>query len=314
MKSTIALCLLAGAVCTVRAQTTPPAKTSSADSLLNAMSTTADNEPVIATFKASRLIFSQTTETVKKGNLNFVVIHRFGDIGGSAGGGKTLWGLDNSSDIFIGFEYGISDKLDLQFGRSKFEQLLELGLKYHFLQQTADDAMPFSATIIGKTGLKPYSVTTNVFKPYTNRLNYFTQLVIARKFSTNFSMQITPSYLRNNLPFPYLPDNEKNFFVLGGAFRLKVTKRSGIVVDYHHPFSSFRSSNNTTTNFYDPIGVGWEIETGGHVFTLNLSNSQAISEINYLADTESSWGKGQFRLGFTISRMFELSGRSKNKY
>ncbi|WP_345949569.1 DUF5777 family beta-barrel protein [Mucilaginibacter sp. PAMB04274] len=289
------------------------AQTPSTDSLMNALASSEKSEPVLATFKATRLILSETSETIKKNNLNFMVIHRFGDVAGTDGGGKTMWGLDNSSDILIGFEYGLTNNLDIDFFRSKYEQLLELGLKYNLLHQKTDNSMPFALTVVGRTALKPYSVATNVYDDYTNRLNYFVQAIIARKFSPRLSLQIAPSFLRNNLPFPYLAGNEQNIFSLSAAGRLKVTKRMGIVVDYAHPFSSFRKNNNSP-GFYDPLGVGIEIETGGHVFTLNLSNAQAISPINYLADTESNWSKGQYRIGFTISRVFSFNGKHKSTY
>lgn len=296
-----------------RAQDTSVVNDSGTDSLLNSLTDSSTSEPVMASFKSTRLVLSETAVTNKKNNFNFVVIHRFGDIAGNDGGGKTLWGFDNSSDIYIGFEFGLTNKLDIDFGRSKYEQLLELGLKYSVLQQTVDDAMPVAITLVGKTGLKPYEVSTNVFDDYTNRLNYFVQAIIARKFSSRLSLQVSPSFLRTNLPFPYLTGNEKNFFALSAAGRLKVTKRMGIVLDYAHPFSSFRNDNESP-KFYDPSGIALEIETGGHVFTMNFSNAQAISPINYLSDTESKWTKGQYRFGFTVTRIFDFNRKHKNTY
>lgn len=286
---------------------------SSADSLLSSLNGSNQPEPVIATFKSTRLILSQTPETNKKKNLNFIVIHRFGDVAGAEGGGKTLYGFDNSSDIYIGFEYGLTDNLDINFGRSKYEQLLDLGLKYNVLHQTSDNSMPVAVTLVATAGLKPYRVTTNVFNDYGNRFSYFYQAIIARKFSPKFSLEIAPAFLRDNLPFPYIAGNEKNIFALSAAGRLKVTKHMGIVLDYAHPFSSFRRNNNSL-KFYDPSGVGIEIETGGHVFTMNFSNAQAISTINYLSDTESNWAKGQYRFGFAISRVFDMNHKHKGTY
>ncbi|RFZ83259.1 hypothetical protein DYU05_14065 [Mucilaginibacter terrenus] len=300
----------------LRAQTTPATGKTSADSLLSSMEGTEKAEPVIATFKSTRLILGATTETVKKKNLNFLVIHRFGDIGGSQGGGKTLFGLDNSSDIYIGFEYGLTDNLDIDFGRSKFNQQVDLGLKYAILHQTSDNSMPFAVTLLGKAGVKAYNDNA-AFPTFEDRLAYVAQAIIARKFSSKFSLQVTPTFVRNNSPFPFLNGNENNFFAMGVAGRLKVTKRMGIVVDYAHPFSKFRDNATGDNRFYDPLGVGIEIETGGHVFTVIFSNAKAITESSYLSATQSDWGKGQFRLGFTISRMFSFNGKKKeasNKY
>lgn len=290
-----------------------PADSLSADSLINALSADGKDETVIAAFKSTRLILTPTSETMRKKNLNFMVVHRFGDVAGKDGGSRTLWGLDNSSDIYIGFEYGLSDKLDISFGRSKFEQLLDLGFKYKVLEQKGDGSMPFALTVIAQMGLKPYEVSTNVFDDYTNRLSYFYQAVFSRKFSSRFSLVAVPSFLRNNLPFPYLEGNEKNIFSVSVAGRLKVTKRMGIVADYVHPFSSFRKDSKSP-EFYAPSAIGIEVETGGHVFTVNLANAQAISPINYIADTESKWTKGQYRIGFTITRVFSFGKKEQNNY
>ena len=288
-------------------------KLSKADSLMNAMAA-ADPPaaPRVAIFASSRLILSESNETVKKGNLNFLVIHRFGDIGGPFGGGQTLFGLDNSSDIYIGFEYGLGQNLDIQFGRSKFQQLIDLGLKYNIVHQSTEGS-PVAITLLGKAGLKPYK-NDGSFSTYSDRFAYVAQAIIGHKFSKTFSLQLTPTFVSSNAALPSLPGNDKRFFALGAAARLKLTKRMGIVVDYAHSFSSFRDNSPVPNKFYDPLGIGIEIETGGHVFTINFSNAKAISQTNYLSDTRSDWGKGEFRLGFTISRMFDLSHhKSSNK-
>lgn len=288
-------------------------KISREDSLMNAMAAGNPPEAVrTAIFASSRLILSETNETVKKGNLNFLVIHRFGDIGGPFGGGQTLFGLDNSSDIYIGFEYGLGDNLDIQFGRSKFQQLIDLGLKYNVVHQSTEGS-PVAITLLGKAGLKPYK-NDGSFSTYSDRFVYVAQAIIGHKFSKTFSLQLTPTFVSSNAALPPLPGNDKRFFALGAAARLKLTKRMGIVVDYAHSFSSFRDNSPVPNKFYDPLGIGIEIETGGHVFTINFSNAKAISQTNYLSDTRSDWGKGEFRLGFTISRMFDLSHhKSSNK-
>ncbi|HEK21733.1 MULTISPECIES: DUF5777 family beta-barrel protein [unclassified Mucilaginibacter] len=315
MKKPLMLMAMLLSAAVAAAQTTRKDTTgkSSTDSLMNALTAPEKGEPVIATFKATRLIFTQTTETVKKKELNFMVIHRFGDIAGSAGGGKTFFGLDNSSDIYIGFEYGLTDNLNIGLGRSKFEQMIDLQLKYYLLHQTTDNSMPVAVSVIGKTGFKPYHVNTNIFDNTLNRFSYFTQAIIARKFSSALSVEVAPSYVANNIEYPFLVGNEKRYFAISAAGRLKFSKRMGIVLDYFHPFSSYRD-NSVNPKYYDGLGVGLEIETGGHVFTINFSNAQAISEINYLNNTTSSWGKGQFRLGFTISRIFDFNKKHQSSY
>lgn len=273
----------------------------STDSLMRSLESEKDsNQAVIATFKSSRLILSQTTTMVKKYNLDFKVVHRFGDVGGTDGGSKILWGLDNSSDIYINLEYGISDRFNVAFGRSKFEQLLDLQLKYALLQQT--EKSPVSISLLAKTGFTPYKVSTAVFDKFSNRFSYFTQAIISRKFSSKLSLQLAPSLLKRSV----MPAGDEDpLFALGAAGRYKFTKHCSVLVDYYKVFSSFRD-DNPNVNYYSPLGVGFEIETGGHVFTLTFVNSKAIVENNFLPNTTSSWSNGQYRFGFTISRMFTL--------
>ncbi|MEJ7779909.1 MAG: DUF5777 family beta-barrel protein [Daejeonella sp.] len=273
------------------------------DSLMNSISSGQDTQAVTASFKSSRLILSQTTTMVKKYDLDFKVIHRFGDIGGADGGSETLYGFDNSSDIYIGFEYGISDRLNIGFGRSKFEQLLDLQLKYALLQQKEKDGSPVSLSLLAKTGFTPYKVQTTIFDNYGNRFSHFIQAIVSRKFSSSFSLQVTPGVLFRNVVLG--SGDEETLFSTGIAGRYKFTRRFGIVADYYLISSDYRK-DNPNMSFYNPLGLGIEIETGGHVFTMNFANSKAISENNFLPNSTSSWGKGQYRFGFTISRMFKL--------
>lgn len=285
-----------------------PAAFSQTDSLMKALSSDSTQQPVIATFKSSRLILSQTTTMVKKSDLDFKVVHRFGDIAGNEGGSETFWGLDNSSDIYINLEYGISDRFNVAFGRSKFEQLLDLQLKYLLLQQVTGKS-PIALSLVGKAGFTPYEVSTPVFDDFGNRFSYLTQAIISRKFSSNFSLQTSPTLLFRNVVAA--GGDEETLFALGVAGRYKFSKRFGLVADFYHVFSSYRD-DNPNIDFSSPLGLGVEIETGGHVFTLTFVNSKAIVENNFVPNTTSSWTDGQYRFGFTISRMFTL-GKSKSK-
>ncbi|MDP9048412.1 MAG: DUF5777 family beta-barrel protein, partial [Bacteroidota bacterium] len=259
----IALFLVSAAL---RAQKSDPfKKDNSADSLLNSMNSDDKNAPV-AIFKASRLILSQSSETVKKKNLNFLVIHRFGDFAGKNGGGQTFFGLDAVADVYLGFEYGLTDNLNIDIGRTTIGGMADLELKYALLHQKADDSSPLGITLVGEAGVRPYGSFASV----GDRLSYFAQAIFARKFSSDFSLQIAPSLVQDNTPIPSVPGNEQQFFALSAAGRLKVSKHMGIVVDYAHSFSSFRTGAN---GFSDPLGVGLEMITGGHVFTVNITNA-----------------------------------------
>jgi hypothetical protein len=310
MKRILPLVILLSLAIGLKAQQTDTtkkgaSKQTSADSLMNAMSKDDKPEGVIGAFKSTRLILSPTTQTVKKNNLNFLVIHRFGDLATSTTGAKTFFGLDAVQDVYIGFEYGLSDNLNITLGRSTIGQLIEVGLKYAVLHQTNDDSSPIAITLLGDYGVRPYQN----FATFGDRNSYLAQAIFSRKFSTKFSFQVSPIFVSNNTPIPNLVGNDQQFFAVSAAARLKVTKHMSLVVDYEHPFSDFQKNNG----FSDPLGFGIEVETGGHVFTLNFSNARGISEINSLSGTQSDYGRGQFRIGFTISRMFDFNHKESYK-
>jgi hypothetical protein len=276
-------------------------KSTSADSLFNSLSIDNKNEPV-AIFESSRLILSQSSETIKKNNFNVLIMHRFGDVGGEDGGGKYLFGLDKIEDLYIGFEYGLTNNLNIDIGRSAMPDeggLVSLEMKYAILHQTSDDSSPIGITLVGVGGLRPYSD----FDQFSDRLSYFAQAIFARKISHDLSIQIAPSFVQNNLPVPDTIGSMKGFFSLSASARIKVTKISSIIIDYAHPFSSFRNRNG----FSDPFGVGIQMVTGGHVFTINITNARTANEINYLSNTTSDYARGNYRIGFTIARMFDFN-------
>ncbi len=296
MKRSLILLALLALTIGVKAQQT------STDSLLNSLNGDTKKAYDVSGFKATRLIFSQTTETVKKNNLNFLIIHRFGDIGTTQGGAQTDFGLDRVNDVYIGFEYGLTDNFNIDFGRSTIGQLIDLQVKYAVLHQTSDNSSPIALTLLGGTGVHPYGY--GLYNTFGSRLSYIAEAIFSRKVSQAFSVVVSPIYVDNQTPNPDVPGSEESFLSLSAAGRLKVTKHMSILVDYEHPFSSFRNNAGT---FSDPLGFGIEEETGGHVFTVNFSNANSISQINSLSGTQQNWTKGQYRLGFTISRMFDLN-------
>lgn len=281
------------------------------------------HEKVMATFKGSKIIIMQSTETVKKRTMDFNVTHLFGNIGKESGGGPhQLYGFDNSTDIRIGFDFGITDNLTLGVARSKQNELIDGLVKYRILSQTIDNHIPVSLAVYADMSYNPtisnqfYSgkVSNPDFKETDiHRFSYTTQLLIARKFGWRFSMQLTPTYQHRNYVLGSInPDNEaietNDLISIGGGFRFKITKRVGIIADYYYTLSDYRT-NNTATPYYNPLAVGVEIETGGHVFHLNFTNASGIIENNYIPNTTDSWLKGGFKFGFNISRVFNLGGK-----
>ncbi|GGC17584.1 hypothetical protein GCM10011386_06820 [Parapedobacter defluvii] len=276
-----------------------------------------ERQAVIATFKTTRIINSQSIETIHKHELDFKVDHRFGDVAGANGGARNFFGLDNSTDIKIGFEYGITDYLNVGIARAKgatrVSQLYETNLKYRLLRQTGDGKMPLSMTVYASMtipGVKADQQNPGEaisYRQFPDRLNVVGQLILARKFGTHFSLALHPTYIRRNTTADY--DGENNLFAMGIGGRLKVSRRMALVMDYFLPFRSTASKEryeDAIATLYNPLGIGLEIETGGHVFNLNFTNATAIQEMQYIPETTSSWIKGQFRWGFTISRRFSL--------
>jgi hypothetical protein len=276
----------------------------------------AKNEKVFATFKTTKIVNGQSIESVKKNTLDFRITHRFSDIG-VGGSGHTLWGFDNSTDIRYSFDYGITDKWTIGVARSKYRELIEGYTKWRFLEQTTNNKIPLSIAVYTNMGFTPmtqndlYAGTDkSVQKKDVHRLSYFSQLILARKFNSWFSFQIMPSYHhRNFVRADVNADNKaeetNDLISIGVGGRIRFTKRMAFICDYFYTLSKFRQSN-TANPYYNPLAVGLEIETGGHVFHINFSNNAAISENNFIPYTQSNWLKGQFKFGFNISRVFNF--------
>lgn len=258
------------------------------------------------TFKSTRVINTHSVETLQKNKLDFRVGHRFGDLAGDAGGWATFYGLENAADVLIGFEYGVSDRLTLGISRSKgagpHRALVNGQVKYRALWQ--NDKMPVSVTLLAGTGISTMQGSENPealnrFDKTAHRFSYVYQAHIARKFSDRFSLQITPSYIHRNVTAFGI---KNDLFSIGAATRIQLSKVYALLVDITAPFSEQHSNGDFTL----PVGFGLEIDTGGHIFQINLTNAGGMAETDYIPYTTSLWGEGQFRLGFTISRLFNL--------
>ncbi len=262
------------------------------------------------TFKDYRIINTHSVETLTKRKLDIRIGHRFGDLIGDGGGWSTFYGLETAQDVMIGAAYGITNNITVGLDRTKgsgpLSRLVNGTLKYRILHQKTDDSMPFTLTFVGITSVSTMDrdeenpESLNHFDKTAHRFIYTAQLLLARKFSDAFSLQLIPSYThRNVVSF----DDENGIISLGVATRIQINKVFGIIADATFPFSELRTSDN---GFYPPIGIGLEIETGGHIFQINFTNATGISETDYIPNTRSNWGDRQFRLGFTISRTFNL--------
>lgn len=294
---------------------------SSAQDLLSMLDSSAATKPksekVFATFKTTKVINAQSTETVKKRTLDFRITHRFGNIGEESGGGvHTLYGWDNIADVRFSFDYGITDNIQIGIGRSKRQENLDATFKWRFLEQTTDNKIPLSLALYTNAAFTPmdktafYSGTINVKEDFSHRFSYVSQLIIARKFNRAISIALLPTYQHRNFVRGLI--NTKNnkqednaIFSLGIAARVKVSQRVAILLDYFHNFSDYRN-DNPTIPYYNPLALGVEIDTGGHIFHLNLTNASGILENDFIPNTNDTWTKGGFKFGFNISRVFNF--------
>jgi len=263
-----------------------------------------DNKPqkehVTNAFKSTRVISGHSMEFLGPGVLDFRILHRFGPVNT---GVQNLYGFDEAK-MRIGLDYGIARNLMVGFGRSTLGKELDGFIKFRPVWQSrGPGSFPFSVVIVTSITLDPTKappVDTLKFQFYTSRLAFYNALIIGRKFSERFSLQLTPEMVHRNLVDSVLQSND--VYALGIGARFKISKRVAFVVDYHHILYGLKPGT-----YADPLSIGFDIETGGHVFQLHFSNSQGMNERALLLQTTDKWSNGAIRFGFNLSRVFTIS-------
>lgn len=241
-------------------------------------------------FKALQIVTGQSTKLTAKKEWYVVIAHRFGDV---STGFKNFFGLDNASTK-LGVIYGITDAVSVSLSRETNMKTFEGGVKYRLVRQ--NDKFP-----VDIVGYNVVAANTDLDKDtyphlkFNDRLAYLTQALISRRFSDKLSLQLTPSYVHKNLYEPNIED--KNQFLAGLGGRYKISKRISLNAEYFVNFDNH--------SFYkNPLSLGVDIETGGHVFQLLFTNSQINSDIGYLTNASGNWGKGHIFFGFNLYRVF----------
>ncbi len=265
----------------------------------------AETKPTIdyatATFKASRIINGHSIEQMKKKQLDFRISHRFGTLNNGPYG---LFGLDQSV-IHFSLEYGLKDWLMVGAGRGSFNKTYDTFAKFRFLRQSSGAVwMPVSLSYFTSVELNTLKfqdpTRTNYF---SSRLAYVHQLLIARKFNDKFSFQLSPTFIHRNLVKSELDQND--IYSMGAGARYKLTKRLSLNAEYYYIYNP--NAKFLDTRYYDSVSVGIDIETGGHVFQIMLTNSQGMREGSFIPQTTGNWLDGDIHLGFNISRVFSFS-------
>jgi hypothetical protein len=253
-------------------------------------------EIVRAAFKSSRVINSHSMEMLSPGALDFRILHRFGPV---SRGVYDMFGLDQAS-MRMGFDYGITRHLTVGIGRSTLKKELDGFVKFRALaQQKGKRNIPLSIVLIsGMTMDGQRWADPNRTNYFTSRLAFYHQIIFGRKFNDWFTLQLTPGVVHRNLVA--LSTDDHDIYHAGVGGRLKLTKRIALTADYSYVF------NPISPDSKNPLSLGLDIETGGHVFQLHFSNAQGMNERAYLLDTNTSWGSGEIRFGFNLSRMFQI--------
>ena len=257
-----------------------------------------------ATFKSTRVMNGHSVQRMPSGQLDFRISHRFGTLNSGA---YNLFGLDQAN-IHFSLEYGITNWMMFGVGRGTYEKTFDGFTKFSILRQsTGARVMPVSLSLFTSAALNSMKWSDPARNNYfSSRLSYTAQLLVARKFSQGFSFQLSPTFVHRNLVVTELDPND--LYAVGAGGRMKLTKRISLNAEYYYVLNA----NNTYMSqpVYNPLSVGIDIETGGHVFQIIFTNSLAMIEKGFVGETTGQWKHGDIHLGFNISRVFTLK---KNK-
>lgn len=265
------------------------------DDLLNELDNNKNpkKEAADAAFKGLQITTMQSTKLAAKNEWYFVVSHRFGDL---TNGLDNFFGLDNALTK-IGGLYGVSNWLTVGFSRHTYNKTYELSGKLRLFQQQVDG---FPVTIVGYSTMDINTkLKTEIYPDLkgSDRLAYSFQLPISRKFSKSFSLEVNPIYIHKNLIDPNF--EKGNQFLIAGGGRYKLSKRLSLNLEY-----AGRINEPEHDYYHNPLTVGLDIETGGHVFQLVFSNSQAINDVSYFTNATGQWDDKGIFFGFNMYRVF----------
>ncbi|HET9487016.1 MAG TPA: DUF5777 family beta-barrel protein [Chryseosolibacter sp.] len=255
----------------------------------------------LQTFKGTRLINGHSLETKAKGDFEFIFAHRFGPINS---GIFEFFGWDEAY-VRLGLDYGLTDNLSASIGRNSVDKTVDGYIKYKLLrQQKGASNFPLTITTLGGVAYKASPRKNEVPEGFKriDRLAYVAQALIGRKFNSNLSFQVMPTFVHKNSVDQSLENNDQ--FALGFGGRLKITKSFAVTSEYY-----YRTRVNERNPSFNSLGFGAEIETGGHVFQLLLTNSRGLTERAFITETEGDFADGDIHFGFNVTRTFHVKGK-----
>lgn len=273
------------------------------DELLKGLSDDKTPDYTYGTFKGTTIINGQSVEITGKSELQFFISHRFGQINQ---GIYTFFGLDQGTTRF-GFEHGINDRISLSIARNNIDKIYDSGVKIIALrQQTGVRNIPVTisayTSVFVKTIKWEIPERENLF---SSRLSYVSQLLIARKFNKNLSLQVSPSFIHKNL-VP-TPEDQNNIFSVGMGGRYKLGKKYSLNGEYFYVLPG-----KTADDYSNSLSLGFDIEAAGHVFQVHVTNSQPMFARGFITETMGEWTEGDVYLGFNIYRVFPHKKKGKN--
>ena len=251
-----------------------------------------------ATFKTTRLALGFSVENPAKNDMIFIISHHFGKI---SGGAYEFFGLDQAT-MRLGFEYGVNDRLTVGIGRSTYNKTYDGFVKYKLLRQSKGaKTMPVTLNLVAGAYINSLKWTEPERENYfSSRMSYMFQALVARKFNKRLSLQLMPTVVHKNLVATAADAND--IISIGGGGRYKFTNRSSINVEYYYVIPDQISSYE----YVNSLTVGFDIETGGHVFQLFFSNSVPINTPDFITQTNEKWTDGGIYFGFNIARVFTI--------
>ncbi len=248
------------------------------------------------TFKDTRIVNGHSVEVNPKGEMKYIISHRFGALNS---GFYNAFGLDQAT-MRQGFDFGISDRLTIGLGRSSFQKTIDGYLKYKLAyQRSGKENVPVSITLLTGSAYRGLNFPEDIPYPASARFSFTNQVLIARKFSDRFSAQIMPTHVHLNLV--ELRTDQNDVFSLGMAAHYQVTYAFALNTEFY-----FTPENQLSSLPANCFSLGLEFKTKAHVFQLNFSNSQGMTEKFFVTETAGSWREGRIHFGFNITRDFKI--------
>ncbi len=267
------------------------------ESLLNPIT---ESYSTTSTFMSTRIINGHSVEMFAPGALDVRISHRFGTLNT---GFYELFGLDQAT-IRIGLEYGLSNNIMLGVGRSSYKKNYDGFFKYSILRQNTKEKVPISLVYFSSFSIESLRKNQENY-PFLGRISYCNQLLIASKINDNLSIQLMPTFIHRNMVQSSYFFND--VYLLGGGVKYKISKSTSLNLEYYYRITEEDGVTMNQHQIFNSFSVGFDIETGGHVFQLHITNSLPMYEVGFLTETNQSWNNGGVHFGFNISREFTLN-------